>query len=354
MTALLVTLVAIAVLIWLIGAFVLQGTDHRQFDVPIHPPTGTRTSASAEHENITAMMAAGAQQMPKLSRSERLPYLRNQLEQMGAEAVIEAELRDADADGVPAEWVIAPNAVSSRRLLYIHGGGYTMGSALSHRVITSRMSALSGSMVLAINYRLMPEHARIAGVEDCRTAYKWIIANGPDGPQSLDSFVLAGDSAGGNLALSTIAWARDAGLRAADAVVALSPPTDATLASPSLVRNSSTDIMLGPLLGPFAKLPRPLTVWFGLFSNRMNPNNPVVSPLFGDLADLPPTLIHASEAEMLLDDAIRYVNKAVASGTKAKLQTWPFMLHVWHAFAELPESEEAYSHISDFLTEATR
>jgi acetyl esterase/lipase len=109
--------------------------------------------------------------------------------------------------------------------------------------------------------------------------------------------------------------------------------------------------MLGPLLGKFTSAPRFLIAWGSWLSSRVHPCDPRVSPLRGNLADLPPTLIHASEAEMLLDDARRYVNKATEAGSEATLETWHHMLHVWHVFdPRLPEAQEAFEHIARFMT----
>jgi len=108
--------------------------------------------------------------------------------------------------------------------------------------------------------------------------------------------------------------------------------------------------MLGPMFGRITKLPKSMVAWFGWLSNRMHPCDPRISPLRGDLANLPPTLVHASEAEMLLDDARRYVNKATAAGSEATLETWHHMLHVWHIFEpSMPEAQEAFEHIHRFM-----
>ncbi len=161
---------------------------------------------------------------------------------------------------------------------------------------------------------------------------------------------VAGDSAGGNLTLSLIAWVRDAGLRAPNAAVALSPLTDATLASPSLRGNIPTDPMLGPAVRLPGQIPRTVTLWIGLLQARINPRDPVVSPVHGSLAGLPPVLVQASEAEMLRDDARRYVNRAAAAGSPVRLQTWNHMVHVWQIFhPELPEGREAFEEIRRFL-----
>ncbi len=139
------------------------------------------------------------------------------------DANYQAKFIPANAGGVPAEWVIAPGADSDRRVLYIHGGGFVTGSPQSHRTITSKFSEVSGCAVLAIDYRLMPEHHHSDCVEDCRTAYRWILGNGPDGAGEIRQLFIGGDSAGGNLCLSLIAWIRDKKLRAPEAAVALSP-----------------------------------------------------------------------------------------------------------------------------------
>jgi acetyl esterase/lipase len=225
-----------------------------------------------------------------------------------------------------------------------------MGSPVSHRVITERFSQITGGAVLAIDYRLMPEHRRLTGIEDCRTAYRWLVDHGPDGPSAAGRLFVAGDSAGGNLTLSLLAWIRDLGLRRPDAAVALSPATDSALASPSLRANLATDPMLGPMFGPLARFPRALLLWFGWMQNRIAPSDPLISPLRGDLAGLPPVLIHASECEMLRDDSVRYAAKAAAAGSPVRLQTWEGMVHVWHIFhPRLIESEQAFAEIQRFI-----
>ena len=113
---------------------------------------------------------------------------------------------------------------------------------------------------------------------------------------------------------------------------------------------SLSDHMLGPAFGPITRMPRWLLSWFSWITGRVRPCDPRVSPVFGDLSNLPPTLVHASEAEMLLDDARRYVNKAREAGSEVTLETWHHMLHVWHAFEQrLPEAREAFEHIGRFL-----
>jgi acetyl esterase/lipase len=143
---------------------------------------------------------------------------------------------------------------------------------------------------------------------------------------------------------------REAGLRAPDGVVAFSPFTDTTLTSPSLRANLARDAMLGPLFGALARFPDTLLRWLMWIQNRINPRDPRISPAHGDLARLPPTLVQASEAEMLCDDARRYVNRAAAAGSPARLQTWDHMVHVWQIFhRELAEAREALEEVRKFL-----
>jgi acetyl esterase/lipase len=201
----------------------------------------------------------------------------------------------------------------------------------------------------------MPEHQRRDAIEDCRTAYRWILENGPAGPGRPSRLFVGGDSAGGNLSLVLAAWVRDENLRAPDAVIAMSPLTDSSFSGPSIRANLLTDTMLGPLFGVLLKIPRFILAWLFVFQNRVRQGHPIVSPVFGDLSNLPPTLIQVSESEMLLDDARRYVNKARKSGSPVFLQSWAGLLHVWQIFyPELPEAREAWDRINEFLQRAEK
>lgn len=281
---------------------------------------------------------------------EPIETKRKRFDENGLKRKFKTKFTPLDIGGITGEWVQAKNASSTKRILYLHGGAFTVGSAHSHRSITAKLAELTGASVCAINYRLMPENPRIAGIEDCRTAYQWVLDNGPDGPSPIKKLCVAGDSAGGNLTLSVIQWARAQGLRPADAVVALSPATDATASGPSIRANMATDNMLRPLLGHLMNVPRIVLLYGSLKGLGMSPSSPLVSPIFGDLANLPPTLIHASSTEILYDDARRYAVKARRAGSDITLQTWSHMPHVWQAFDEmLPEANDAMAEIAKFL-----
>ena len=330
----------------------LNGPDLSAFDQPQGEQFGLGREPSEAHYEVLASLSVGAGPIRKAPRKQQLKLMREYMDQMSDGLDLAASFTAVDAGGVPAEWVLAPGAQSNRRLLYIHGGAFAMGSPRSHRNITNRFSEIAGCAVLAIDYRLMPEHSRGAGIEDCRKAYEWMLSNGPEGPSAAEKVYIAGDSAGGNLSLMMSAWSRDHGSRKADAIVALSPVTDMTLGSPSMKDNIETDAMLGPMFRGMAKIPRSLLLWMGLFQNRTTPANPVLSPVFRNLDNLPPTLVHASEAEMLFDDGRRYVNRAISHGSPAKLQTWQHVVHVWHMFyPQLPEAAEAWDEIEKFMQE---
>lgn len=353
MTLVVIVLVLLAGM-WATGTFLLAGADLSAFDRPGEPGAAAsfpgHAGPSEGHWEAVAAIEQFGLQAVGLSRRQRLEFMRSYMDEQGREKSYDCSFTPVDAGGVAAEWVQAPGADNARRVLYIHGGAFIAGSPLSHRNITSQFARRTGACVLAIDYRLMPEHRRRDGIDDCRSAYRWILENGPQGSQAVQHLVISGDSAGGNLSLSLAAWVRDQGLRPADAVVALSPTVDGTFSSPSIVHNVGTDVMLGPLFKALLKVPAWLRRWLFVLEHRFNPADPAVSPVFGDLSGLPPTLIQVSEVEMLLDDARRYVNKARASGTRAVVQSWGHMMHVWHIFhPQVHEAGEAWDEIVRFL-----
>jgi len=334
----------------LITRFYLDGPNLRRFDSPAGRRFDSGKGLTEEHQAVIASLSLGAGPIRSAPRNQRLQVMRDYMDGMSDGLNLPASFSTADADGVAAEWVIAPGADPARRLLYIHGGAFMVGSPKSHRNITNRFSEIARAAVLAIDYRLMPEHPRMAGIQDCRTAYRWILDNGPTGRAPAERLYVSGDSAGGNLSLSLSAWIRDAGLRQPDAVVGLCPLTDSTVSSPSMKQNLETDAMLGPSFKYLARVPRALLLWFLWLQNRIRPSSPLVSPLLGDLSGLPPTLIQASEHEMLYSDGLRYANRAAAAGSPVKLQSWPHVVHVWHLFyPQLTEAREAWDEIETFI-----
>jgi len=350
-------LIAVVVLVaggvWAVAAFHLKGEDLSAFDQPTGQRFGQDTQPGTEIRTVVASLGNIDKVLHGVPLRQRNVVLRKYMDGLFADRQFDARFVPVDAGGVPAEWVLAPGADGSRRTLYIHGGAFVMGSPLSHRTLTSQFSALTGGAVLAIDYRLMPENRRMAGIEDCRNAYRWMLDHGPDAATPASAVFVGGDSAGGNLTLTLLAWVRDQGLRAPDAAAALSPLTDATMASPSMRTNIASDAMLGPLFGRLARIPHALLLCIGWWQNRINPRDPLLSPVRGDLSRLPPLLLQASECEMLVDDSRRYANRAAAAGSPVTLQTWAHMVHVWQIFnPELPEARQALQEIGKFLNAA--
>lgn len=339
----------LCVLIFPLGILLFfGGSDHSQYDHPRPEPVVSQPDESEAHKKLTHLIQNERANNPKLGRKEMLAHMRAQMDERGLAHQIDAQIDDVDTAGVRGEWVVSPKISPNRRVLYVHGGAYMVGSPRSHRLIAARMSEAANAAVFVVEYRLLPENKRIAGIEDCREAYLWVLSNGPNGPSNAEALIVAGDSSGGNIALSLLAWARDTNQRIADLAVVFSPQTDLTLASPSLTMNVPTDVMQGESFGPIVNAPKLIRLGFSFLMHRINPKNPAVSPLQGNLNDLPPTLIQASNVEMFLDDAVRYANKANVQESPVTLQIWPFALHVWQAF-QIPEADNAFEEVRGFV-----
>ncbi|AHI28259.1 alpha/beta hydrolase [Marinobacter similis] len=316
------------------------------------PPPQQHDDARQKVLKIVKGMHAAADGLHGLAR---VKALRTYMDSMSDGLELASDIRPPASGSPRGEWVIAPGAKPERRILYIHGGSWIAGSPKSHRAITDRLSRLTQACVFAIDYRLMPENRYLDGIIDCQRAYRWLLDNGPDGKASADFLVVAGDSAGGSHTLGLIAWIRDQGLQAPTAAIALSPSTELMLTSLGSRANLESDVMLGPTVKKMARIPMPLLWWGTVLGMRVLPTSPMASPLRGRLHGLPPTMIHVSESELLLENAQRYVEKARAAGSPVELKTWPDMVHVWHLFTPLlPEAEEAFEHIGVFLNRVER
>ena len=340
------------------------GLDLTQWDEPRQPEFRS-APASDIHQGVVdyynKLYGKSSQTSDKKSGSKRgfslkkmkamTAATRQRLDEAGLAAKISASIINPINPAVPGEWVVAPGADPDKRMLYIHGGGFTAGSPRSHRAITNRMSEALGGAVFAVDYRLIPENPRLACVKDVRNAYLWMIENGPQGKAQAKQLYIAGDSAGGNLTLGLLPWIRLWSHPKPLAAVAISPITDSTMQSPSIKANLKTDAMLQGIFGFASKMPKPAFKLLGLAMNRTSALDPRISPINYPLHDLPPVLVHASTAECLEDDARRWVNKAQAANSPACLQLWANMVHVWHAFISLnmPESIEAFNEIEKFL-----
>ena len=243
---------------------------------------------------------------------------------------------------IPMEWVVANGADPNRRILYIHGGSWISGSLAGYRAFLSRVSQATGAVVLSVDYRLAPENLFPAGLEDCTQAYQWMRENGPDGKGPVLAAYLMGDSAGGNLALATLLKVKDAKLSLPAAVIAISPATDFTGGSPSLVSRASVDPIINPKI-----LPALIPIYLGKHTEI---TDPYASPLFGDYSGMPPLLLQVGDSEVLLDDSTRLATHAAGQGCDVTLEIWDGMPHVFQGFAPfLPESLEAIAKIGEFI-----
>ena len=353
---LLAGLLSVVIVAWLLIQVFLKGPALLAYDHSLADSRATsRDRASPEHQDALCLLEQASAEIRSAPRKQRIDVIRRVMARGFFEPPLLVgdsgyRVQEVDAGGVPGEWVLAPHSDPDRRLLYLHGGSFISGCPRGHRVITTQLARVTSASVLALDYRLMPEHSRREITADCQAGYRWILDHGPNGPAPVRELFVAGDSAGGGMALMLVAWARDAGLRAANGAIAISPGVDMTFSSPTLKNNLKTDRMLGPSLEWFLRTPRSIRLLMMWAINRTIPPNPLVSPIFGDLSGLPPVLVQASEAEMMLGDARRYVNKARATGSSAQLETWPEMLHVWHLFEPiLPEAREAFERIGQFV-----
>jgi acetyl esterase/lipase len=241
------------------------------------------------------------------------------------------------ANGVPAEMIATRVSAPDRHVLYLHGGAYTVGSPRLYRHFTWRMANAARARLVAIEYRLAPDHPYPAALEDAVASYRWLLAQGAD-PRRV---AIAGDSAGGGLALATLMKLRDTRQPLPRAAVALSPWTDLALTGDSLNANAASDPMLVA-----AEVPRLASFYLG----GADPHDPYASPLYGDPHGLPPTLFQVGSDEILRDDAVRMADRMKAAGCTVELQVWPRMPHVFQVMAAvMPEARAAMAEIARFL-----
>ncbi|GJE78025.1 alpha/beta hydrolase [Methylorubrum suomiense] len=235
--------------------------------------------------------------------------------------------------GVPGEWAEGEDGPERRpTLLYIHGGGFIACSARLYRPVTGRF-ARAGFRVFAPDYRLAPEQPFPAAVEDCTAAWAALSGRGPA--------TIAGDSAGGNLALATMIEAQRLGLPRPAGAALFSPATDLIGRSPSLRTNARRDAMLRP-----EALARLVPTYLA----GADPADPRASPIEADLSGLPPLLIHVGTREILRDDSLRLAEKARAAGVPVSLTVFPVVPHAWQlAESILPEAHRSLGEAATFL-----
>jgi monoterpene epsilon-lactone hydrolase len=246
------------------------------------------------------------------------------------------QMTPLDAAGVPAMLAAVAQSRADRCVLYFHGGGYSIGTAALYRDFLWRIAAAARAQVLYFDYRLAPEQPFPAALDDAVTVYRWLV-----GRFERRYVAFAGDSAGGGLVFATLLRLRDEGVELPGVAAALSPWTDLALTGASMRANAEADPMLDP-----DNLPDLVRNYCA----GADPRHPYISPIYGDPAGLPPTLIHVGSDEILRDDAVGMAEKMRAAGCAAEVEIWEKMPHVWHLYARLiPEGRRAIARIGEFL-----
>ena len=234
-----------------------------------------------------------------------------------------------------AEWIGEQDA--DRTLLYLHGGGYVLGSIDTHRSMVTRLCKFAGIRGLIVDYRLAPEHPFPSAIEDAEQAYDYLIENGV----APEKMLLAGDSAGGGLSLALMQTLREHGKAQPKAVALLSPWTDLTISGRSHKERAERDPMID-----VERMPQAID-WY---CPNQDKKNPLISPVFADLAGFPPLFVQVGSEEVLFDDSTRLVENAEKADVDAELQIWPDMPHV-HQIAHrfVPEAKAALRDIAGFF-----
>lgn len=264
---------------------------------------------------------------------------RTRQEKMSKYAKLPADIQcqPINVEGISAEWINAPDA-DLGVILYLHGGAYALGSINVHREFIARLALATKMRCLAINYRLAPEHPFPAALEDATAAYHWLLTQGVDPSQ----IIIAGDSAGGGLALVTMVTLRDAGEQLPAGAVCISPWTDLSLTGASIEQKSKLD----PILNPTS-----LDMYAKYYAGEYELTSPLISPLYADLHELPPLLIQVGADEILVDDAIRLAEKARDARVDVTLEIWDEMFHIFQLIPFLPETKKAIGSIAEFVSQ---
>jgi acetyl esterase/lipase len=270
---------------------------------------------------------------PKLALTTNALEVRRLLKPEPFKVPRSVRITPKEIGGVPGEWV--ETGSSDVTLLYLHGGGYVGCSVVTHRPITAGY-AQRGFKVFAPEYRMAPEHLFPAAVEDAVAVYRGLREQG------ISKIVVSGDSAGGGLAMAMMLSLRDAGDALPAAAVLFSPWTDLAATGETLRTNDHRCALFrGAKIGPGALY----------YLGTADPRNPLASPLYADLKDLPPMLIHVGENEVLLDDSRRFADRARAAGVKVEIKIWPVVPHDWQLVPAMPEAKRSMHEAAEFLLE---
>ena len=297
-----------------------------------------RRMTSGTETPVDAVIARVKKVYTSWGRSTTVEQMREDWDSLFGSNAVHAVVETVVANGVRAQWIAAPNACANRVVLYLHGGGFQVGSLDSHRELMASISQMSGAYVLGVDYRLAPEFRYPAALYDASAAYEWLLASG----LPPDAIALAGDSAGAGLALSTLLSLRDASLPLPAAAVLMSAWTDLTASGETYETRGTSD--------PIHQRPMILAMARNYLRPQDDARDPLISPLFADLAGLPPLLIQVGDRETVLSDSTSLAERARGAGVNVDLQVWENMIHVFQQFpAELEEANAALQSIGAFL-----
>ncbi len=276
---------------------------------------------------------------PKLNNLQSINKTRNYMEKMAKYAKLppKTQVEKITISGMAAEWIYKNKARQKRVILFLHGGGYNLCSINTHRELAAHIAKESGAKVLLIDYRLAPEYPFPAALEDATASYRWLLDSGLTG----QNIAIAGDSAGGGLALATAISIRDAGGPLPSAVACVAPWTDLCMTGDSIKTKAEID--------PLIRI-QSAKIWAENYIGDNDPSNPLISPLYADLKGLPPLLIHIGTDDMLLDDSKRIAKKAEDAGVDVELKIYDNLWHVFHLSVKaMPEAKTAVAEIGAFI-----
>lgn len=293
---------------------------------------------SKEMKNVISMLKGFQESAKEIT----IDKVRAGMEQLGKFGKLpkDVNFKPVIAGGVPAEWITTPNSNNSKVILYLHGGGYVAGSIAAYRDLVARISIVSNARTLILEYRRAPEFKFPNAIEDAIAAYKWLVSKENIDPNNI---IIAGDSAGGGLTLTTVTKLRDEGFPLPTALVLLSPWTDLAGTGESMKKNVKIDPFISTEMWRLCSKS---------YLGTVDPFNPLASPLYADLQGLPPLLIQVGTSEVLLDDSVRLAERARTAGVDVRLKIWNDMIHIFAIFAVFtPESRQAIEQIGDFIQE---
>jgi monoterpene epsilon-lactone hydrolase len=254
----------------------------------------------------------------------------------------DVRVTEVDAGGVPAHWLTAPGADTGRVLLFLHGGGFELGSLRSDGELAARLGRASGMRVLFPEYRLAPEHPFPAAIDDVLAVWRWLRT---DQGLSARSIAVAGDSAGGGLAVALLVATRDAGEALPAAATLMSPTVDLTSSGASMTERVDQDPFSTPAL---------LRQLASDYLAGADPKTPLASPLFASLSGLPPLLVLVGTADLLLSDSERLAAAATEAGVDVTLEIGEGLPHVYPIMLGTPEAAEATEQTGKFLRARVR